>query len=269
MAIVKGPIVMTGGFGNASFYTVRGSDKVIVRTKGGASKEKIKTSPKFEGLRKQQKEWSACAKFGSVARYALGGLHSIADYNITPVLNGMGKNLMKLDTESEIGKRHLRLSAYRQALEGFNLNRNYPFNSVLRVMVHGTINRETGNATVQVPRINTETDMLNVQRLPYFRLIVALGVVSDLVYNEVVHEYQPAVPDVHGMSEVVTGSWVPAENMLAEQNIRVQLDDNSLRELTENCTLVLSMAIEFGKVGFTGTPQEVKYAGSGRVLKVG
>jgi len=37
---------------------------------------------------------------------------------------------------------------------------------------------------------------------------------------------------------------------------------------TENCTLILSMAIEFGKIGFTSAHQEVKYAGSGRVLAV-
>jgi hypothetical protein len=29
------------------------------------------------------------------------------------------------------------------------------------------------------------------------------------------------------------------------------------------------MAVEFGKVGFTGEIQEVKYAASGKVLKVG
>ena len=33
MAISKGTVTMTGSFGNASFYTRRGSDKIIVRTK--------------------------------------------------------------------------------------------------------------------------------------------------------------------------------------------------------------------------------------------
>ena len=268
MAIVKGPIVMTGGFGNASFYTRRGSDKVIARIKGGASKEKIKTSPKFEGFRLQQKEWKGCTAFASVLRYAFGGLHRLADYNLTPVLNGFAKNLQKTDTVNAVGTRNVCLSGLGYTLENFNFNRTYPFNTVLRVMVQGAINRETGRATVQVPRINTETDMLNVQRLPYFRLIVALGVVSDLVYNEAGNEYRPAVPEMHGISEVVTGDWLPAENMLTEQTIAVQLDDDTLRYLTDKCTLILSMAIEFGKVGFTGAPQEVKYAGSGRVLRV-
>ncbi|MEI7677387.1 MAG: hypothetical protein WCJ03_11450 [Bacteroidales bacterium] len=269
MAIVKGPIVMTGGFGNASFYTRRGSDKVIARTKGGASKEKIKSSPKFEGLRLQQKEWKGCTAFASVLRYAFGGLHRLADYNLTPVLNGFAKNLQKTDVVNPVGKRSVCLSALRYTLENFNFNRTYPFTSVLRVMVQSAINRETGSATVNVPRINTETDVLNVQRLPYFRLIVVLGVVADLVYDEAASEFRALVPDVNGISEVFTGNWLPAENLLEEQTISVQLDDYSLQHLTDDCTLVLSMAIEFGKVGFTGAPQEVKYAGSGRVLRVG
>lgn len=260
---------MTGGFGNASFYTRRGSDKVIVRIKGGASKEKIKSSPKFEGFRLQQKEWKGCTAFASVLRYAFGGLHRLADYNLTPVLNGFAKNLQKTDTINAVGTRNVCLSGLRYTLENFNLNRTYPFNTVLRVMIQAAVNRETGSATVQVPRINTETDVLNVQRLPYFRLIVSLGVVSDLVYNEAGNEYTPAVPEIHGVSEVVTGNWLPAENRLDEQTISVQLDDDTRRYFTDKCTLILSMAVEFGKVGFTGEPVEVKYAGSAKVVAVG
>jgi len=36
--------------------------------------------------------------------------------------------------------------------------------------------------------------------------------------------------------------------------------------LTDNVTVLLSMGVEFGNVGFTGTPVEVKYAGCGKVL---
>jgi hypothetical protein len=268
MAIVKGPIVFTGSFGNASFYTRRGSDKVIVRTKGGASKEKIKSSPKFAGLRLQQKEWKGCTGFASILRYAFGGLHRLADYNLTPVLNGFAKNLQKTDIVNEIGKRDICLSGLQYTLENFNFNRQYPFNTVLRVSVHGNIDRETGMASVQVPRINTEMDVQNVQRLPYFRLIVALGVVSDVKWDEVGSEFKAVVPEVHGISIVNTGNWLPAENVLIPQTITVQLDESSLQQITSDCTLVLSMAIEFGKVGFTGAPQEVKYAGCGRVVKV-
>lgn len=38
MTIVKGPIHFSGSISNVSFYTRRGSDIVIARSKGGATK---------------------------------------------------------------------------------------------------------------------------------------------------------------------------------------------------------------------------------------
>jgi hypothetical protein len=46
------------------------------------------------------------------------------------------------------------------------------------------------------------------------------------------------------------------------------LTEQEVEALSENVTVLVSMAVEFGNVGFTGQPQEVKYAGCGKVLKV-
>ncbi len=145
MAIVKGPIKMTGSISGLSFYTRRGSDEIIVRTKGGVSADKIKRLPQFEGLRNQQKEWSGTNKLVSGFRMALGGLHRLADYNITPVLNSLANKMQKADLEVEKGKRPVCLSKYKQSVEGFNLNRKFPFNSVLRSSVSCDLNRDDSN----------------------------------------------------------------------------------------------------------------------------
>ena len=266
MAIVKGTIEMTGSIGNLSFYTCMGSDKVIVRTKGGANKSKIKSSPNFSGLRLQQKEWKGCTGFASVLRSTFGGLQRLADYNLTAVLNGMAKNVQKRDTVHETGKRSILFSQYRNTLEGFNFNRNYPFNSVLRVGVTATIDRETLRARVSVPRINPAVDIQNRLNLPYFRLLVALGSVSDVYYDEAVGSYEPLVPVLHGTSEVFTGEWIPSSAIIPEQTIEVCLGEEIRPYFSNEVSLILSMAIEFGKVGFTGAPEALKYAGSGKVV---
>ena len=239
-----------------------------MRTKGGATKEQIATSPKFAGLRKQQKEWSGCTKFGSLARYAFGGLHRLADYNLTPVLNGIGKNLMKLDTESEVGKRSLKLSVYKPALEGFNFNRNYPFNTVLRIIPRWDLDREQLKAVVSIPRINTNIDLLNIQKLPFFRLIIVIGSISDLVFDPDKNDYLPMVPGLHGYSETLTGKWNSTQTILPEQTMTLQMPEEEAVLLTDNVSVMLSMAVEFGNVGFTGEPVEVKYAGCGKVIAV-
>ena len=42
MAILKGPIKYTGNLDDLSAYTMRGTDKIILRRKGGASALQIK-----------------------------------------------------------------------------------------------------------------------------------------------------------------------------------------------------------------------------------
>jgi len=268
MAIVKGFMQMTGSIQGVSFYTRRGSDKVIMRTKGGATKKKIEKSPKFEGLRKLNKEFGGCAGFASKSRYAFGGLHSLADYNLTPILTGIGKSLMKLDTTSETGQRSLKLSENKEALVGFNFNRNYPFNTVVRVSLRLELDREKLQAVVTIPRINTDIDLLNIQKLPFFRLIVAIGCISDVVYNPAKEQYEPMVDELHGASQTLTGEWNSTQTILAEQTMTVQLPESRIAFLTDNVSVLLSMAVEFGNVGFTGEPVEVKYAGCGKVIAV-
>jgi len=266
MTIVKGFMQMTGSIQGVSFYTLKGSDKVIMRTKGGATKKQIANSPKFENTRKQNMEFGGCSKFGSKTRKAFGGLHRIADYNVTPVLNGMGKSLMKLDTVSEIGRRNLKLTQNKEILEGFNFNRNYPFNTVVRISPQWELDRDKLHATVTIPRINTDIDLLNIQKLPFFRLIVAIGTVSDLAYNETKKEYKPLVPDLHGASNSTTGAWFKTQSIVPEQTLTVELNDSLVEELTDDVSVLLSMAIEFGNIGMTDEPVEVKYAGCGKVL---
>ncbi|MDD4970501.1 MAG: hypothetical protein PHT07_13835 [Paludibacter sp.] len=266
MAILKGAIQMTGGIKGVSFYSLKGSDKIFMRTKGGANKDTIANSPKFEKFRKEQKEFGGCAKFGSLARYSFGGLHRLADYNLTPVLNGMGKNLMKLDTTSEKGRRNLKLTAHKQALAGFNFNRNFPFSSVLRVAPQWQLDRDTLRAVVTIPRINTDIDLQNIQKLPFFRLIVVLGTISDMALNPTVNEYEPLVEGLHGHSAVLTGEWHSTQTILPEHTMTVQMHPTEIAEINDSVTVLLSMAVEFGNVGFTGEPVEVKYAGCGKVI---
>lgn len=266
MAIVKSIIQMEGSVSGMSFYKRRDSDKVIVRSKGGASKQTIKNSPKFEAFRLQQNEWKGCTLFASKLRNAFGGLHRIADYNLTPALNAFAKNIQKMDEKNESGKRSILFSGCHYTLDGFNFNRNYPFNTVLRVPITAEINRETLSAKITFPRINTEYDLLNVQKLPYFRLLVSLGAISDLKLEEKSNTYRPANETLHSVCCTHTGAWLPAENILDKQVIEISLDEKLILSLTEDVTLIVSVAVEFGKVGFTGQPQEVKYAGSGKVI---
>jgi len=270
MAIVKGALQVTGSIKGVTFYSRVGSDKVIMRTKGGPSKQRMAKGPEFEKLREHQQEWGACVQFARSIRQAVCENYRLCDFNLSPVWTGIGKNLMKMDQVNKQGERRLYLSTYHQALEGFSFNRNYPLNSVLRVLPTCQVNRETLEASVTFPRINTTTDLLNVQRLPYFRLIVCLGTVSDMVFNplNLFYNFEPVVDLMQGASVNHVTEWFSADNLLKEQTISLQMNEELREFMTENVSILLSIGIEFGKVGFGCEITEVKHAGSAKIVTV-
>ena len=142
MARVKNLDQITGSLKNLSFYTRKGSDQIFVRTKGGASKEKIKRSPEFENVRKSNKEFGGCSKMSKQIRLTFFGLEHVADYNLSSVLCSLAKNIQKTDTINPVGERAIRLSLFRAMLQGFNFNTTNRFDSVLRIPLQGSINRE-------------------------------------------------------------------------------------------------------------------------------
>lgn len=268
MAIVKGPIKMTGSISGLSFYTRRGSDEIIVRTKGGVSGDKIKRLPQYEGLRKQQKEWSGTTKMGSGVRSALGGLHRLADYNISPTINSIASKMQKANQTDEKGKRPVCLSKYKHSLIGFNLNRQFLFNSVLRSQLSFDIDREKLTAFVQFSAINTDFDLMNVQRLPYFRLIVSLGTVSDMIFKAELDDYTPSTPNLHGIAINQSTDWFPTTGRVEPTELNLQMNDSDCIQLTDEVSVILSVAIEFANIGIDNQPIAVKYAGSCKVLDV-
>jgi len=270
MAIVKGPFQFSGGISGVSFYTIAGSDRVIMRTKGGPKARRIKVGKEFAKLRTHQKEWAACVKFSFGVRGALGQTYRLADYNVSPVWNGMGKNLMKLDTEHIVGERDLKLSAYKHVLDNFSLNRNYAFNAVLRVNPTVDVNRDKLSVSVTFPRFNSGVDILNIQRLPYFRLIVSIGLVCDILYsteNDVRERYMP-VSMINGCSKSTISDWQSANDLINEQTLTAQFKDDFLPDMSDQITVLASVGIEFGNVGFAGQITEVKRAGCAKILAV-
>jgi hypothetical protein len=269
MAIVNGFLQMTGSIRGMSFYSPVGSDKVIMRTKGGATKYTIQNGDNFAKLRLHQTEWQGCVKFGQSMRDGIGDTYDLADFNLTPVWNGMGRKILKLDTVSALGQRFLRFSQCKEIMEGYNLNKKYPITTILRVSPLAELNRESLSATVSLPLINASTDVQNIQRLPYFRLIVCLGLVSDMRYNEngLIHKYEPVDNELNGSSSSIHSDWYVTSDVVPAQVLSAEIKDEKLPPLTDDITVLLSMGIEFGNVGSGGEIMPVKRAGCGKILK--
>ena len=250
-----------------TFYGVLGNDIITFKTKGYWRDLKTKT-PMSEIMCKHQIEFGGCACFGSLCRTALGGLHRMADINVTSFLIGIGKKIMNHDTVSELGKRSLILSANKSLLESLYFNHEIPFNTVLLVKPVVETDRENLKAEIFIPEIITEIDLINNHRYPFFRVLASIGCVSDVIYNPIIDEYEPVVDHLQNAFDKFTGDWYSSFSIVPEQTITLQIPEFSIEELTDNVTFVLSIAIQFGRYDWYKDPIEKKHAGYGKILKV-
>jgi len=268
MAISKSIMQLTGSMANVSMYTRQDNERVIVRMKGGPTKNQIKTKPEFETVRQNNSEWTGCTRMGSRIRKSFEVMNRLEDYPVTGALNAICKELQKLDTESPAGQRAILLSQHKDLLLGFTFSRKQVLESVLRVPVETTLDRTTGKATIEIPPLNTDMYLYNFRNLPYFRIIANLSGVCDLTMNAEGTQYESLY---NGYCDKQNGVF--ESEWMAATGVQPALSINLSYPLTENpipeeVTLLLCLGIEFGKVGTANQPTAVKYAGTGKIVRV-
>lgn len=153
MPVVKSLFQITGSLGNLSFYLRKDSEKFLVRTKGGPTKEQIKNDPNFERTRENMSEFGGRAAASKQIMNAVRELKLLADYNIAASLQPLLAAIQKFDQESKRGQRHIFLSRQAQWLADLEFNKKNPINSIVRNPPVFTIDRAAANATIEIPEL--------------------------------------------------------------------------------------------------------------------
>ena len=269
MAISKSIMQLEGSMANVSMYKMHGSDKVIVRAKGGPTKNQIKTKPKFEKVRQNNGEWAGCTRMGSKIRHSFAVMNHLEDYPVTGALNALCKEIQKLDTESEPGRRAIRLSQYKNMISGFSFSNKQVLESVLRVPLDTTLDRVAGEAHIDIPEVDAGMYLYNFRNLPYYRLVANLSGVCDLMISGDRDQYKAPYNGYCDREKgVFVSEWMPALGVQPARSILLKypLTENPI---PEEVTLLLCLGIEFGEVGIANIPCGVKYAGTGKIVRVG
>jgi len=269
MSIIKPPFEMTGSIRGVSFYKQYGSDKVIMRTKGGATKDQIRKSPKFAKLRLHQTEWKGSVKMSRTLCSAMYHVKQLADFNVSASMNGFAKNLQALDTANPVGSRSIELSRYKYLLDEFQLNRTRSFGSILRINPAWEIMRDTMEARVEIPYMNTELQLVNPMNYPYFRLITSLGIVSDMFMDPETNVYIPHNKEINGAVYPQRTDWYSTNLVIDAQELILKFESPHYKPVGDDFSLVLCIGVEFGKPGTDGQPMPVRHAGCAKVLGVG
>jgi len=265
MPKLTGNLQFTGSMNNMSAYKMRGSDKLILRMKGGPSKEQIKSSPNFVNTRSNNAEFGGCSKAGTSIRRAIIFVKHLGDTTIGGQLNALARIILKLDKVNHWGQRSILFSQNHQLLDGFNLNRQLLFNSIMRHPVSSTIFRNTGTANLVIPGLLPGINFFTPPQYQLCRFIISLGVIPDMVFTEA-FGYGPANKDKYQAQKLYT-EWFAVKESSEEQSFDIQLDD--FTGLADSSSLVLAIGIEFGYAVSNSIIKGIKYAGSAVILATG
>jgi hypothetical protein len=259
----------TGSVGKISVYKVRGSDKPIVRTKGGPTKRMIKTRDSFAATRRNNMEFGGRARVASQVQKILRPLKYLGDYNMAGPLNALLRPVQALDTESEHGERNVLLSKDPGLLQGFNLNRRTPFETIITNPLQYTISKEKLTASITIPKLIPGVNFFLPQSYAWYRFMVVFGIVGDVFFNA--NGYRSIMDrwSSLGLSMLQITDWLN----VAPQSpaVTVTFDFNEVKEgvldLTgeNNFSCLLGIGIAFGTM-LKGEVEMVKYVGGGKIL---
>jgi hypothetical protein len=265
MAFITDNMGIEGSIGNMSAYRMRGVDKMVVRTKGGATKAKIKTDANFAKTRQINSEFGGCAKMAKAIRMAIEPIAHLADYNFTPSLIAMAKKMQLQDTLHPRGERSIQLSTFRYLLDGFGLNKRNGFDTIIKHSIRPRLDRTMGNAIIEVPDLIPNMNLSLFWPHPYYRLVLSIGLVTDLAYGNGGYEKQSNTQTV--FAESLHSAWIPVQQTQKAEEVVLQL--KNLPPITDQQTLVVAAGIEMGSPKFSAEIEHVKYAGAGKILLVG
>ena len=263
MAEMLPGFTFTGTIANIVAYKRKGSDRIFLRSKGGPSKSRIKTHPKFEVTRRNNFEFGGRSTAVKWIMKMFYSQKALADYNVAGYLNALIKPIQALDTESEHGQRNIYFTKNPKLLEGFNLNKQNPFDSIVRYPLTCSVSRDTISARIDIPALKPGINFFVPGRYPMFSFVASLGMMPDLIYKDkgykLSNNYEAAFPigKVTEWFACMKGS--PALSMeLRSEHIPPGND----------YSLMLSIGIRFGTMDTADSVQQIKHAGAAKVLRM-
>jgi len=264
MAELKG-IPFLGSLGTLSAYKRKDSDKIILRGKGGPSKEKIKNDPTLYNVRDNNAEFGGRSKAGKGIRNALAELGRLADHNISASLNTLLRKVQLADKVGLKGERIIELSKHAGLLQGFSFNRKYPFDSVVRIPVQCSIDKEAFSAIFTIPELLPGINLFIPNKSPLFQIKVTLGAVPDCLYLKEYKVYDLPDPtkSIIGNRGSIETEWFPSSIGCKMQEIELKLP-NPIK--ASAYTLVAGIGIQYGTLGAGAVIEPVPDAGSAKVI---
>ena len=244
MARQKGHVKYVGTLGEVRHFKIKGNDGYFAGLKGGPSAEQVKTAPGFIRTRENMSEFAACANAGKSVRIGLSALmKQMTDSQFTGRLTAIMKKINIEDGSEARGQRAVLVSQQPQYLKGLDFNRNISFNGVFSAPFTLTANVDKNESTLNVPAFNP----LNFLNIPsgatHFRIINAISVISDFVFNPATGSYEPDEPLLNEISNISYSPYIPVDTVTTLVDVVATLPNAPT--ISTNVAVLGSIGIEF------------------------
>jgi len=269
MAHSDGQGGMIGMVGNIVSYKRRDIDMMIMRGRPRYSKDKFKTAASYEPCRQNSSEFGGRSRASRRIRNVLEPLKAVVDYNLAPVIAGKVTIVQKMDLESGKGKRSVALSRLPGLLDGLQLNRKTYLDTVLAAPIEYQLSREELTAQVLIPQLRVHDNFFPQKGFSYFRILVTMGMVPDLYWSP--QDYVDHPDSMAYTCSLWQSPWQLTARGMEAQQLKLEFDRSY--ELTlgyprhPGFTLLLAMAISYGKPVAPDIIEPVRYVGAGKILK--
>ncbi|WP_226388714.1 hypothetical protein [Penaeicola halotolerans] len=175
----KGIFKIQGSLDEVNFY--KSKDGFLARLKGGVSKERIQSDPRFKRTRENMAEFEHASKS---AKLFLSAFSTSIDSVKDPRMNNRLFSIMSAIIRSNPDG----IPGLRKVSEGdLTLLRNFEFNSAARLenilKVQAAITSTESAITVAFASINPERELVIPPNVTHFRIVCACGAV-DFAANE-------------------------------------------------------------------------------------
>jgi hypothetical protein len=207
-------------------------------------------------------EFSGCIKAGNYVRRMLQPIRFIGDHSITATLNAYMQQLQARDTENKKGERRITLKADTHILEGFNLNQQTPFDSIVQSPVQYAFSKNTLTALVDIPALQPGNNF-NPKGLPsYYRFIASLGIVPDLYHCGQL--YCPKGNYSHQGVEFAETEWQLTQSGSPAMQLRLQWP---AQPANNNYSVLIGIGIAFGNFRHN-EPRTIRHMGGAKILAI-
>ncbi|MDP4266691.1 MAG: hypothetical protein Q8880_04585 [Bacteroidota bacterium] len=244
MAKNKSIFQVTGAMGPVTFFELEG--EYFAKRTTSLDKNKILTDPNFQRTRENMSEFGAAGHTAKSFRNAFAAvIRSMTDARMTGRLTAELRSIVLL-ADGVRGQRPLNISEHKEKLVGFEFNNHDHFSKICNAPLTLSITPDRTGSTLTINPFNPVNNLTIPQNATHFRIVNALGVVSDEQYDSTSRKYYPVDAINNAIGAVTYSDYIPVDtSVIAPVIITATLPGAPV--LPANVSVINAIGIEFSQ----------------------